>query len=151
VAVDGGLAGRTFDPTPPYEVGRADVARFAAAVGEPVLVHVDVALARERGHRDVPAPPTFPIVVAFDALQRLLDDPSVGIELRNVVHAGQRFEYSRPVYAGDVLTAALTVESVREAAGTDLIANRIEITDADGAHVCTARATLAHRAPEAAS
>jgi acyl dehydratase len=114
-------------------------------------VHVDVALARERGHRDVPAPPTYPIVVAFDALQRLLADSSVGIELRNVVHAEQRFEYSRPVYAGDVLTATLTVESVRAAAGTDLIVNRIEITDADGAHVCTARATLAHRAPEAAA
>jgi len=151
VSVQEGLAGRTFDPTPPQEVSRADVARFAAAVGDVDPVHVDVAVARERGHRDLPAPPTFPIVVAFDALQRLLADPSVGIELRNVVHVEQRFEYTRPVYAGDVLTATLTVESVRAAAGTDLIGNRIEITDGDGAHVCTARASLAHKAPASAA
>ena len=147
MAVEGGLAGRTFDPTPPYEVGRADIARFAAAVGETDPVHVDVALARERGHRDVPAPPTYPIVVAFDALQRLLADPSVGIELRNVVHAEQRFECSRPVYAGDVLTATLTVESVRRAAGTDLLSTRSDIRALDGEFVCAAFASLAHRAP----
>ena len=145
--LDAGLAGRTFDPTPPYDVSRADVARFAAAVGVTDPVHTDLEVARARGHRDVPAPPTFPIVVAFDAMQRLLADESVGIELRNVVHAEQRFQSSRPVFAGDVLTATLTIESVRAAAGTDLISTRSDITDAGGDHVCTARASLAHRAP----
>ena len=150
MALDAGLAGRTFDPTPPYDVSRTDVARFAAAVGETDAIHRDVEVARRRGHRDVPAPPTFPIVVAFGAMQRLLADASVGVELRNIVHSEQRFESSRPVYAGDVLTAVLTVESVRSAAGVDLIGTRSEITDADGEHVCTAHASLAHRAPGAA-
>jgi len=147
VALDAGLAGRTFDPTPPYDVSRSDIARFAAAVGEADPVHREVEVARARGHRDVPAPLTFAFVVAFGAMQRLLSDESVGIELRNVVHAEQRLEYARPVYAGDELTATLTVESVRVAAGTDLIATRSEITDASGERVCTARASLAHRAP----
>jgi acyl dehydratase len=147
VALDAGLAGRTFDPTPPYDVSRTDVARFAAAVGETDAIHRDVEAARGRGHRDVPAPPTFPIVVAFGAMQRLLSDASVGVELRNIVHSEQRFESSRPVYAGDVLTAVLTVESVRSAAGVDLIGTRSEITDAAGDHVCTAYASLAHRPP----
>jgi hypothetical protein len=92
------------------------------------------------------APPTFPIVVAFGAMQRLMTDPDVGIELHNVVHRDQAFEQRRPVRAGDQLTATLTVESVRQAAGTDLIATRTEITDADGELVTVARATLAHRA-----
>ena len=48
------------------------------------------------------------------------------------------------------LTATLTVESTRTAAGTDLIATRTEITDADGELVSTARATLAHRASDEA-
>ena len=67
-----------------------------------------------------------------------------------MVHAEQRFESRRPVYAGDVLTATLTVESVR-AGGRHRPgrAPRSEITDADGEHVCTARASLAHRAPAA--
>lgn len=147
MAVDPGLAGRTFDPTPPYDVSRADIARFAAALGEDDPVHRDVEVARERGHRDVPAPPTYPIVVAFEAMRRLLADPAAGIQLRNVVHSEQGFESARPVYAGDVLTATLTVESVRTAAGTDLIAARSEIAAADGEHVCSARTVFAHRAP----
>jgi acyl dehydratase len=85
-------------------------------------------------------------VVAFAAMQRLMTEPDVGIELHNVVHRDQAFEQARPVRPGDVLTATLTVESLRQAAGTDLIATRTEITDAAGEVVSTARATLAHRA-----
>lgn len=136
MAVDPQLAGRTFPPTEPYEVGTAKIAEFAGAVGS----------------RPEPeaAPPTFPIVVAFEAMTDLMNDPEIGIDLHNVVHADQRFEISRPVRAGDVLTARLTVDSVRQRAGTDLIATRSEITAGDGEHVCTAYATLAHRDPEAA-
>ena len=141
------LAGRTFAPTSPHDVSRAEVSRFAASVGEDDPVHHDVEVARERGHRDLPAPPTFAIVVAFEAIGALLADPDVGVRLRDVVHSAQRFVADRPVYAGDELTATLTVESVRTAAGTDLVATRTELTTVAGEHVCTAYATLAHRAP----
>jgi acyl dehydratase len=92
------------------------------------------------------APTTFPIVVAFRAMTDLLDDPSVGISLHRVVHGEQRFSYERPVVAGDVLTAALTVESVRSIGGADIIATRSQLTDESGADVVTARAVLVHRA-----
>ena len=131
MAVSPDLAGRTFPPAEPYTVSREKIREFCAAIGA------------EAGDE---APPTFPIVVAFEAMQRLMTDPDVGIELHNVVHRDQAFEQARPVRAGDVLTATLTVESVRQAAGTDLIATRTEITDADGDLVSAARATLAHRA-----
>ena len=123
------------------------MARFAAAIGETDPVHHDVEVARRRGHRDLPAPPTFAIVVAFEAMTALMTDPEVGIELRNVVHSAQRFDATRPVYAGDVLTATLTVESVRTAAGADVVATRSDVASVDGEHVCTAYATLAHRVP----
>ncbi|MGH3423981.1 MAG: FAS1-like dehydratase domain-containing protein [Nocardioidaceae bacterium] len=135
------LAGRSFPPTPPYEVSAAKIAEFSAAIG--------AANDADAGDRD--APPTFPIVVAFGAMTDLMSDPEVGINLQNVVHADQRFEIGRPVRAGDVLTATLTVDSVRRMAGTDIIATRSEITTADGEHVCTAYATLAHRSPEEAT
>jgi acyl dehydratase len=128
-----------------------EIARFADAVGDSDPVHRDLEVARSRGHRDVPAPPTFPIVIAFEAMTALLSSPDVGIALRHVVHAAQRFESARPVLAGDVLTATLTVESVRTAAGTDLIATRSEVATVDGEHVCAAYATLAHRVPEPAA
>jgi len=146
MAVDPDLAGRVLAPTPAYDVSRSAIASFAAAIGSDDPVHLDVAAAHAAGHRDVVAPPTFPIVVAFQAMRALLADPQAGIELRNVVHAQQRFEYLRPVFAGDVLTATLTVESVRRAAGTDLLATRSDISTADGELVCAAYANLAHRA-----
>jgi acyl dehydratase len=129
--VDETLAGRTFPPTAPYLVTEERVAEFAAATGTPW----------EGG----PAPVTFPIVVAFRAMTDLMEDPSVGIALHRVVHGEQRFTYHRPVVPGDELTAELTVDSLRQMGGADIIGTRSEITDADGAPVVTARAVLVHR------
>ncbi len=145
--VDPGLAGRTLPPTRPYAVSRASISAFAAAIGVRDPLHHDAEAARAAGHPDVVAPPTYPIVVAFQAMEALLADPQAGLELRHVVHAQQRFEVTRPVRAGDELTAALTVESVRQAAGTELLTTRSDIRTVDGELVCTAYATLAHRAP----
>jgi acyl dehydratase len=131
MAVDASLSGRTFPPTRPYQVTAERIAEFAAATGSTY---------DGRG-----APATFPIVVAFQAMTSLMEDPSVGIALHRVVHGDQRFAYSRPVVAGDVLTAELTVESLRQIGGADIIGTRSELTDADGRHVVTAYATLVHR------
>ncbi|HEX4978019.1 MAG TPA: MaoC family dehydratase N-terminal domain-containing protein, partial [Nocardioides sp.] len=59
----------------------------------------------------------------------------------------QRFTYTRPVVVGDRLTATLTVDSLRHIGGADIIGTRSEVADADGKPVCTAYATLVHRAP----
>ncbi len=131
MAVDQSLVGRSFAPTAPYDVTDERIAAFAAATG---TQHVAGA----------PAPATFPIVVAFAAMQDLMVDPSVGIELRHVIHGEQRFVQARPVVAGDRLSAALTVETLRQVGGADIIGTSSAITDADGALVCTAKATLVH-------
>jgi hypothetical protein len=131
MAVDASLAGRTFPPTAPYAVSAEKIGEFARATGST--------------YDGGPAPVTFPIVVAFRATTELMEEPSVGIELHNVVHGEQRFSYARPVVAGDSLTATLTVDSLRQIGGADIIGTRSEITDADGQPVCTAFATLVHR------
>lgn len=133
--VDASLAGRTFPPTEPYVVSRERIAEFAAATGNE--------------YADGPAPATFPIVVAFRAMTDLMNDPTVGIELHHVVHGEQRFSYQRPVVAGDTLTATLTVESLRQIGGADIIGTRSEITDEAGDLVVTAYATLVHSSQEA--
>jgi acyl dehydratase len=135
MTVDPSLAGRTFPPTPPYAVTRERIAEFARATGST--------------YDGGAAPTTFPIVVAFGAMVALMEDPSVGISLHRVVHAEQRFTYTRPVVAGDELTAALTVDSLRQIGGADIIGTRSEITDAQGLPVCTAFATLMHRGEDA--
>ncbi len=129
--VDDALVGRTFPPTRPYAVSDERVREFAAAVGQPW----------DGG----PAPATFPIVLAFEAMQAFLDE--VGVDLSRIVHGDQRFSYRRPVVAGDVLTASLTVASLRTISGNDLIGTTSEVTDADGDVVCATSATLVHRAP----
>jgi acyl dehydratase len=131
MAVDASLAGRTFPPTPPYAVSEERVVEFARATGST--------------YDGDAAPVTFPIVVAFSAMTALLEDPSVGISLHRVVHGEQRFTYTRPVVVGDTLTATLTVDTLRQIGGADIIGTRSEIADADGHPVCTAFATLVHR------
>jgi len=149
VSIDQGLVGRELPPTAPYDVSRSAIASFAAAIGADDPVHHDVGAARTAGYDDVVAPLTYPIVVAFAAMNVLLADPEVAVELHNVVHAEQRFEVVRPVLAGDVLTARLRVESLRSTACTDLIATSSRITTVAGEDVCTAHATLVHRRPGA--
>ncbi len=50
---------------------------------------------------------------------------------------------------GDELTATLTVETLRQIGGADIIGTRSEITDEEGLPVCTAFATLVHRGEDA--
>ena len=127
------MLGRTFPPTEAYEVSEERVREFAAATGS------------QYDGRTAPA--TFPIVVAFRAMTAMMTDPEVGISLQHVVHGEQRFTYTRPVVVGDRLSATLGVDSLRHIGGADIIGTRSEIADAEGRPVCTAYATLVHRAP----
>jgi acyl dehydratase len=145
------LAGREFAPTAPFDVSRSQIAAFADAIGADDPVHRDPAAARAAGHPDVVAPPTFPMVVVFQAMSAFMSDPDVGIELHNIVHSEQRFEIQRPIHAGDVLTATIGVDGVRQAAGTALISTRSTVRTVDDEPVCVAYATLAHRAPAGAT
>ncbi len=130
--VDQSLVGREFPPTAPLEVTGERVAAFARSLG---TSYDDAGTA--------PAvPPTYPIVLAFDAMQAFL--ASERIDLFRIVHGEQRFAYERPVRLGDVLTATLSVVSLRQIGGADIIGTSSAITDADGALVCTGRATLVH-------
>ncbi|MGL5826827.1 MAG: FAS1-like dehydratase domain-containing protein [Nocardioides sp.] len=132
MAVDQALVGRTFPPTAPYRVTAEKVREFVAATG-----------ASDDEVNDGAAPPTFPIVLAFDAMFAFLD--AEGIDLHRIVHGDQKFHYQRPVVPGDVLTATLNVASVRRIGGADIIGTTSEIRDAGGALVCATSATLLHR------
>jgi hypothetical protein len=131
--VDQSLVGRVFPPTRPYAVTAESVGSFVAATGGE--------------YAGGPAPATFPIVLAFDAMNAFLEAEQ--IDLFRIVHGEQRFAYERPVVPGDVLTATLTVASLRQIAGNDIIGTTSEITDETGALVCSAAATLVHRGADA--
>lgn len=115
---------------------------FARAVFADAPQHTDVSAARAAGFADVVAPPTFAMVVQDHTLQQLLAEPDSGIVLARTIHAEQRFTYSRPIVAGDELTAQLKVTGIRMMAGNALITSDAEITDAEGSHVVTATSVL---------
>ena len=127
MTVDPSLVGREF-PAPAALVVTAERVRaFVAAVGQP---------------DDGAVPPTFPIVLAFDAMQAFLDAEQV--DLYRIVHGEQRFTYERPLREGDELSATLTVTGLRQIGGADIIATASEIRDAAGDLVCIGKATLVH-------
>jgi acyl dehydratase len=127
--VDPSLVGREFPAPAPLTVTSERVAAFAAAVGHPGDPLADV-------------PPTFPIVLAFDAMMAFLG--AEAIDLHRIVHGEQRFAYVRPLAVGDELSATLTVTGLRQIGGADIIATTSELIDATGAVVCTGKATLVH-------
>ena len=143
--LDSSFIGRTYPPTPPYEVGRAKIAEFAAAIGDDHPAYRDPAAARELGYSDVIAPPTFSIVLTKTANDQVVHDPELGLDYSKVVHYEQRFVYTRPVRAGDLLTGELHVDDVRSAAGNDILTTRVEVSTVDGDHVVTAYGKLVAR------
>ena len=142
------LQGREFPPVPPYLVGREKVREFARAVLSTSALNYDLAAASAAGYSDLVAPPTFPIVVQEATLAQLLAEPDAGIDFTRVVHGDQRFTYTRPIVAGDELTATLAVTSIKTLGGHSMITSESTIVDASGAHVVTAVSTLVVRGDE---
>ena len=145
MTVNPDIQGKEFPPTAPYLVGREKVREFARAVFATNPVNLDPEAARAAGHTDVVAPPTFPVVVQEATLAQLLADETAGIDFSRVVHGEQRFSYTRPIVAGDELTATLTVTSVKSLGGNSMVTASSDIVDAGGAHVVTAISTLVVR------
>lgn len=139
------IQGRVFAPTAPYLVGREKVREFARAVFASSPLNFDVAAAAAAGYSDLVAPPTFPVVVQEATLAQLLAEPDAGIDFSRVVHGEQRFSYTRPIVAGDELTATLAVTSVKSLGGNSMVTAESTIVDARGSHVVTAISTLVVR------
>ena len=142
------LVAREFPPTAPYVVGREKVREFARAVLADSPLCMDADAARAAGYRDVVAPPTFAVVVQEHTLAQLLSEPDAGIDFSRVVHGDQRFIFTRPIVAGDELTARLRVTAVKSLGGNSMVTAESTIADADGAHVVTAISTLVVRGDE---
>lgn len=148
MALNPDLVGRTYPPSPVYQVGREKVREFARAIGESSPLCSDVDAARAAGYADLVAPPTFAIVVSMEAGRQAAFDPELGLDYTRVVHGEQTFEYARPIVAGDELLCTASIHAVREAAGNDILTTRADITTIQGEHVCTTYSVLVSRRSE---
>jgi acyl dehydratase len=145
MAINPDYVGRVYPPTDPYEVSRVKIAEFADAIGDPNPVYRDAAVARAVGHPDVIAPPTFAIVVTLASSGTAIADPGLGLNYAMVVHGEQRFEYSRPITAGDVVTAQVTISNIRAVGSLSMMTTSTEIRTVAGELICTAHSTLVER------
>ena len=127
--IDQSLVGRSYPPTRPYAVSVEKIREFVTATGG--------------SYDDGPAPATFPIVLAFEAMNAFLEAEQ--LDLFRIVHGEQRFAYERPVRVGDTLNATLAVASLRQIGGNDIIGTTSVVADASGETVCETSATLVHR------
>lgn len=127
--------GRTYPPTAAYEVSGAKIAEFARALGDDNPAYAG----------DAPvAPPTFVAVIAAVSWNALFGDEELDLALRRVVHADQRFDYVRPLRAGDRVQAVLSIDKVRVRGEVDIIGVSVAVATVDGEAVCSAASTFYH-------
>ena len=145
MAINPEYAGRTFEPSEPYEVSPVKIAEFAIAIGDSSPLCRDRAAARAAGYPDVIAPPTFAVVISSAGLAKLMADPGLGVNYAMIVHGEQSFTHHRPLHAGDVVVSQSTVESIKQIRSMTTLATVTEIRTVDGERVCTARSTAVER------
>ena len=146
MALDASLIGRTYPPSPVYEVGREKIREFADAIGDANPAYRDAEAAKALGHPDVIAPPTFPIIFSLPAGAPAVAD--AGIDYSRVVHGEQQFAYRRPLRPGDRCVCVVEVTGARTAAGNDILTLSAKVLTEEGEHVLTAVSTIVGRAPE---
>jgi len=134
--------GRTYPATEPYEVSRAKIAEFAAALG-------DSDNPAYAGGEAI-APPTFAVVLSSAAWDAMFADPELALSLSRTVHVDQRFAWQRPLRAGDEVTATLRIDKVRVRGAMAIITIAVDLATTDGEALCTATSTLMHTQEAAA-
>ena len=148
--LDPSFVGHAYPTSEVYEVGRAKIREFAEAIGDDHPAYRDVAAARAAGHPDVIAPPTFTtILFGRYCMADIVDDPKLGVDYSRVVHGDMKFDFARPVVAGDRLTVTTHIHEIDTRMGNDFLTLRAEIATDDGERVVTALSQLVIRAADA--
>ena len=115
--LDQSIIGRSLG-TITTEVEKGRLRFFAKAIGEKNPVYTDEAAAKSAGYRSLPVPPSY-----FFCLQ-MIDDPDptgwltdLGVNLQNILHGEQSFDYLEMAFAGDRLTFESRVTDIYDKKG----------------------------------
>jgi acyl dehydratase len=135
MAITEAHAGRRYPACDPYQVSATKIAEFATALGDD----------NPRYRDDSPiAPPTFAAAISAQAWNQLFSDPELELSVERIVHGDQRFTFHRPLRAGDVVIATMTIDKVRVRAGSELVSATVGMSGRDGEQICSAHATFYH-------
>jgi acyl dehydratase len=85
----------------------------------------------------------------FAALPQVLADPTLGLDFTRVVHGSQDYQYVRPLREGETLRVHARIGSIRHKGGSGFLTIVMDLVDADGRVVCTARSQMLEREEDA--
>ena len=138
--------GRASPPTL-NEVEKGAIRRFAEALGDYNPIYYDEEYARASGYPTIVAPPTFPRVLPLGGGPARAAGRGAS---RACCTPSRRFEYERPIFAGDRIFVSTRVADVLERPGPagkmDVAVIEDEGRDEEGNLVFRARRTLVVRA-----
>jgi len=148
VALSKELVGTHYRYPDHYRVEREKIREYATAVQntDAAFFHEDAAA--ELGHGGLLTPLTFISMLGYVAQTAFFDHANIGITDKQIVHVDQVLKFLKPVTAGDTLYCDVYVDDVRQAHGTDIIVNRVVVTNQDGETVQETYTTLAGRSDD---
>ena len=114
--LDRSKIGHAF-PAYTADVEKGRLLFFTKAIGETNPIYTDEAAARDAGHRELPAPPTFAWMLDMEAADFL---PVVGLldlDIARILHGSQEFEYFGQIYAGDNITVNSRITDIFDKKG----------------------------------
>ncbi|WP_308126291.1 FAS1-like dehydratase domain-containing protein [Rhodococcoides corynebacterioides] len=135
------LVGTVYVMPDYYEVGREKIRELSRALQNTHPAHHREDAAAALGYDGLVAPATFVSVVGSVALDYLFSHILVEYEITAVLQTEQKFVIHRPPVPGDRLVSALTLQSIRQAAGADILVVENHVT-ADGEDVVTSTTTF---------
>jgi acyl dehydratase len=132
-------------PVTRYEVSREKIREFVQALNERRAVYRHSEAARQAGYRDVVAPPMFAVVYTTEPVLAAVRHRDLGVDMRRVVHAAQRFEWDEPVCAGDVITTEVELVDVGERGRNKVLTFTSASRNQDGRDTARGRWTIVVR------
>jgi acyl dehydratase len=94
-------------------------------------------------------PPTFVTAAESAAFPQVLADRHLDLDFSRVVHGSQGYVFSRPLREGEELAVRARIESIRIRGGNGSVTIAMDLEDAGGVVVCTARSQMIERATKA--
>ena len=131
-----------------YVVEREKIREYAVAVKNDDPSFFEEKAAAELGYDGLLAPLTFISVFGYKAMAAFFEHANIATEDAKIVQVDQTLKFLAPIKVGDRLYCDVSIESVRQAHGTDIIMTKQTVTNEAGDVVQETYTTLAGRAGE---
>lgn len=144
--IDQSLIGTSTEPFL-VEVEKGAIRKFAEAIGDSNPIYRDEAAAKALGFTAIVAPPSFPVSFIPPRVPPWMRN----LDRKRILAGEQRFDYARPVLAGDLLSCRIVFVGVDKKEGRsgsmELLRSEVIGEDADGNWVFTNGKVTVYREP----